>query len=117
VQGVPVEGDVRYGEAGAILAGFLPLAHKLVVASRLLVDAQVGNVPFYDMSRAGPFLAYDVIGGPQGVRGVPVGRYAGLIKAVANVEVRSMFAGFHTLGQSMHVGGDVFFDTGRAFSD
>jgi len=117
VQGVPVEGDVRYGEAGAILAAFLPVARKVVVASRLLVDAQVGNVPFYDMSRAGPFLAYDVIGGPQGVRGVPVGRYAGLIKAVANVEVRSMFAAFRTFGQSMHVGGDVFFDTGRAFSD
>jgi len=117
VQGVPVEGDVRYGEAGAVLAGFLPVAHKLVVASRLLVDAQAGNVPFYDLSRAGPFLSYDVIGGPQGVRGVPVGRYAGLLKAVANVEVRSMLAAFHTFGQSMHVGGDVFFDTGRAFSD
>jgi len=117
VQGLPVEGDVRYAEAGAILAGFVPVARRLVIATRLLVDAQAGNVPFYDLSRAGPFLSYDVIGGPQGVRGVPVGRYAGLVKAVANVEARSMLVGFHTFGQSMHVGGDVFFDTGRAFAD
>ena len=117
VQGLPVDGDVRYAEAGAILAGFLPVAHEFVVATRILVDAEAGNVPFYDLSRAGPFLSYDVIGGPQGVRGVPVGRYAGLVKAVANVEARRMLAAFRTFGQSMHVGGDVFFDTGRAFSD
>jgi hypothetical protein len=118
VQGLPLEADVRYAEAGAILTGFVPVAAKrLVVAMRLVVDAQVGNVPFYDLSRAGPFITYDIVGGAQGVRGVPVGRYAGLLKTVANVELRSMLAHFHVLGESMRVGGDVFFDTGRSFAD
>jgi hypothetical protein len=48
---------------------------------------------------------------------VPVGRYAGLGKAIANVELRSMLASFRALDQALRVGGDVFFDTGRAFSD
>jgi len=117
VQGMPLGDDVRYVEVGAILAGFVPVTNRFVLATRLFVDAQAGNVPFYDLSRAGPFLSYDLIGGAQGVRGVPVGRYAGLLKAVANVELRSKWVDFHTLGQSMHAGGDVFFDTGRAFSD
>jgi hypothetical protein len=117
VQGFPLKDEVRYVEAGAILAGFVPLSRDVVVAARLLVDAQGGHVPFYDLSRAGPFLSYDAIGGAQGVRGVPVGRYAGLGKAIANVELRSMLAAFRALAQSLHVGGDVFFDTGRAFAD
>jgi hypothetical protein len=117
VQGMPLKDDVRYVEAGAILAGFVPLANRVVVAARLLLDAQAGNVPFYDLSRAGPFLSYDAIGGAQGVRGVPVGRYAGLAKAIGNVEVRSILASFRALDQSLRVGGDAFFDAGRAFSD
>lgn len=51
VQGLPFEGDVRYVEAGAILAGFIPVARDVVVASRLVLDAEGGNVPFYDLSR------------------------------------------------------------------
>jgi hypothetical protein len=116
-QGLPLEDDVRYVEAGAILTGFVAIAEKTVLAARLFVDAQAGHVPFYDLSRAGPFGSYDIVGGAQGVRGVPVGRYAGLAKVVGNVEVRRMIGAFRAAGQSMHVGGDVFFDTGRSFSD
>jgi hypothetical protein len=116
-QGMPFDEDVRYFEAGAILAGFAPIDEQTVVAGRLVADAQAGNVPFYDLSRGGPFMTYELIGGPQGVRGVPVGRYAGLVKVVANAEVRRMFGGFRAAGQSMHVGGDVFVDTGRTFAD
>jgi hypothetical protein len=117
VQGLPADADVRYGEVGAILAGFVPVARGVVVASRLFADGQMGNVPFYDLSRAGPFMSYDLVGGAQGVRGVPVGRYAGLVKVVGNVELRGKLASFHVAKQSMHVGGDLFFDTGRAFAD
>jgi hypothetical protein len=117
VQGMPLRDDVQYVEGGAILTGFIPLESRVVVAARLLVDAQVGHVPFYDLARAGPFLSYDAIGGAQGVRGVPVGRYAGLAKAIGNVELRSMLAAFRAFDQSLRVGGDVFFDTGRAFAD
>src|SRR5262249_40295314 len=116
-QGLPLEDDVRYVEAGAILAGFVPIAEQTVVAGRLFADAQAGHVPFYDLSRAGPFGTYDLVGGAQGVRGVPVGRYAGLLKVVGNVELRRVLAAVHAVGQSLHIGGDVFFDTGRAFAD
>jgi hypothetical protein len=117
VQGIPVDAGVRYGEAGAILAGFVPLPGRAVLATRLFVDAEMGNVPFYDLSRAGPFMSYDIVGGAQGVRGVPLGRYAGLAKVVGNVEVRRRLVSFHALGEPMRLGSTLFFDTGRAFSD
>src|SRR5260370_20244297 len=44
VQGVPVEGDVRYGEAGSILAAFLPRARQVVVSSRPFVGPLLHNL-------------------------------------------------------------------------
>lgn len=117
VQGIPADGDVRYGEASAILAAYVPVAHRTTFASRLFVDAEFGNVPFYDLGRGGAFLSYELFGGAQGVRGVPLGRYAGVLKAVGNVELRTMVVDFRVLAQSMHMGGSVFFDAGRSFSD
>jgi len=56
-------------------------------------------------------------GGPSGIRGVPSGRYLGRIKAIGNIELRSLPIAFHFLGQSFHLGGDLFFDTGRIWLD
>lgn len=55
-------------------------------------------------------------GGAEGVRGVPVGRYLGPIKAVANAEVRTLAAPVHLFGGSFRFGGSVFADTGRVWS-
>jgi hypothetical protein len=51
------------------------------------------------------------------VRGVPVGRYLGPIKVVANAELRTLAVSFRLLRQSFRIGGDAFFDTGRVWSD
>jgi outer membrane protein assembly factor BamA len=88
-----------------------------VAAWRAVVDAEFGNVPFYDLYTGEPFLQDTIIGGSSGVRGVPEGRYLGKLKTVANVELRAMLIDFHVLGQSIHVGADVFADAGRVWSD
>jgi hypothetical protein len=118
VQGFPLEADVRYGATGASFSAYVPLFHRSVVlATRLVADLEFGNVPFYDLFTGGPFQTADMPGGPQGIRGVPSGRYLGRIKALGNVELRSLPVGFKLFGQRFHMGGDAFFDTGRIWLD
>jgi len=114
---LPASADVRYLSVGAVLAGYLPIGGPFVLAARGLVDAQLGNVPFYDLALGGIFQVDELPGGPTGVRGVPVGRYRGPLKLVSNVELRALLYRFHLLGAEFHLGGDVFADCGRAFRD
>ena len=116
-EGVPTSGGVHYLEAGTILRGYVPLGDTFVLAARLVLNAQFGNVPFYDLFQAGPFDQKEMPGGSAGVRGVPVGRYLGPLKAIGNVEVRAMWLHFGVLGQKFTLGNTVFFDTGRVWSD
>jgi hypothetical protein len=116
-QGIPFDGGVRYAEAGAILRGFVPLVGPLVLAGRLVANFQFGDVPFYDLFQAGPFDQKEMPGGSAGIRGVPVGRYLGPIKLIGNIEVRAMFFEFTVLKQRFSIGNDVFFDTGRVWSN
>jgi outer membrane protein assembly factor BamA len=118
VQGLPYDAGVQYGAFGADFSWFLPLFHRAIVAAaRVVVDLEFGDVPFYDLFTGGPFQTYDMIGGPDGIRGVPSGRYLGRVKALGNVELRSLPLGFKLFKQSFRVGGDVFFDTGRTWID
>jgi len=115
-QGFPQGSEVRYAEAGAILRGYVPIG-PLVAAGRLVLNAQYGNVPFYDLFQAGPFDQKEMPGGSAGIRGVPVGRYLGPIKIVGNIELRAMLFDFTVLKQKFTLGNDIFFDTGRVWSD
>jgi Omp85 superfamily domain len=118
VQALPYDDSVQYGAVGANFSWMVPLFHKAVVfATRIVADLEFGNVPFYDLFTGGPFQTYDMLGGPSGIRGVPSGRYLGRIKALGNVELRSLPIGFHLFKQSFRLGGDVFFDTGRTWID
>lgn len=117
VQGLPLSADLGYGAFGAVLAGYLPLPQRVVLAARGIVDAEVGRVPFYDLFMGGPFSPIELPGGGQGIRGVSIGRYSGLVKVVGNVEARAMLTRFSIFGQSFRYGDSVFFDAGRAFDD
>jgi outer membrane protein assembly factor BamA len=117
-QGLPADQSVQYGELGGNFSLMVPLLGRAVVfASRFVADFEVGNVPFYDLYTGGVFQSNDMPGGSRGIRGVPSGRYLGRIKAIANVELRTLPLSFHLLGQSFHAGADVFFDTGRIWLD
>src|SRR5262249_2447068 len=74
---LPASTAIGYGEFGGIFAKYVPLNRTFVFAARGLVDAQFGHVPFYDMYAGGIFEVQPLPGGPEGVRGVPVGRYLG----------------------------------------
>jgi outer membrane protein assembly factor BamA len=119
LSGTAGTGDgVAYGEASAVLAHYAPLPGPFIFASRIVASAQFGTVPFYDMLQAGVFEPQYVLGGETGVRGVPNGRYAGLLKFITNTEIRcTPFPRFHVLGQRFLIGTTTFFDWGRVWSD
>jgi len=115
--GVPLVADVHYAGVGARFAQYIPLGGPVILAARGVVDLEFGNVPVYDLYTGGVFYADEMIGGSSSVRGVPDGRYSGLIKIFANVELRAMLAHVTLLGQHFAFGGDLLFDTGRLWSD
>ncbi len=115
--GLPVSHGVRYGALGVHLAQYVPVGGPFVLALRVVADLQFGNVPFYDLFTGGSFLTDEMIGGSSAVRGVPVGRYSGQIKAYGNVELRAMLVHFRLLGQQFQLGNNLLFDTGRLWSD
>ncbi len=110
--------QTEYGEAAIVLAHYAPLVGWLSFASRFVGSLQFGRVPFYDLQQGGVFESQYLVGGENGIRGVPQGRYAGRAKLISNDELRATpFPHFHLLGQRLLVGMTAFFDAGRVWSD
>jgi hypothetical protein len=115
--GVPFDAGVRYGAAGAMLATYKPMGGPFVLALRGVADLEFGGVPVYDLYTGGPFQTYEMPGGSAAIRGVPDGRYSGLVKVFGNAEVRALLVRFRIAGQRFRVGGNVLFDAGRLWAD
>ncbi len=56
-------------------------------------------------------------GGSAAIRGVPEGRYSGLVKAFGNAELRALLVHFHVFGQRFRWGGNLLFDAGRLWAN
>jgi outer membrane protein assembly factor BamA len=115
--GVPTDASVYWAGVSVVLRKYMKLPGPFVLAGRIIVDAMAGHVPFYDLSQGLAFDPDDMPGGPEGVRGVPNGRYSGLFKVVGNIEERAIIGGFRFLGQKFQVGQTAFFDGGRVWND
>ena len=107
-----------FAEATAVLSHYAPLGPVFIFASRVVGSFQAGRVPFYDLAQGGVFEPQYLLGGETGVRGVPMGRYAGKAKMISNTEIRATpFPRFTVLGQRIRFGTTLFFDAGRVWSD
>ncbi|HEY3253000.1 MAG TPA: BamA/TamA family outer membrane protein [Polyangiaceae bacterium] len=115
--GTPRAESVGYGGVGSQAAIYLPLGGTATLALRGVIDLQFGHVPVYDLYTGGAFFTDEMIGGSSAVRGVPDGRYSGLIKAYTNVELRALLWRLRILGGQFRIGGNVLFDVGRLWSD
>lgn len=113
----PTSSGVYWAGANAIAQTYVRLPAGFVFAGRVMVDAMVGQPPFYDLSQGLAFDPNDMPGGGQSIRGVPNGRYSGLLKFVANAELRRIHGAFHFLGSRFQVGTTTFFDTGRVWNN
>ncbi len=113
----PTSSGVYWSGLDIIYRDFRRLPGTFVLATRLMIDAMAGHVPFYDLSQGQAFDPNDMPGGALGVRGVPRGRYAGLLKVVGNVELRRIHGAFHVFHSKFQVGTTAFFDFGRVWTD
>jgi hypothetical protein len=109
--------DVGFGGAN-VNARYYVSIHRdtLVLATRALFDLLWGEPPLYALSRASGLESFNAPGGEFGVRGVPLGRYAGNVKAIANVELRSFLLRPSIGSQRFKIGPVAFFDTGRVWT-
>jgi surface antigen Omp85-like protein len=96
------------------LRGYVTLVpRRLIFAARGVLDWLAGDPPFYELAR---FDDTPALGGGKGVRGVPAGRYYGMVKAFANLELRSELFRFRFLSKRNVFGVTGFIDGGRLWS-
>jgi hypothetical protein len=86
---------------------------RVVLAARGVFDVEIGDVPFYELSR---YEDTSAIGGGMAIRGVPSYRYYGKVKLFGNLELRTAITRFGWLGRSFKLGVASFFDAGRLWS-
>jgi outer membrane protein assembly factor BamA len=113
----PTASGVHWAGLTLVLRSYTRLFGGFSFAGRVIVDAMAGTVPFYDLSQGGAFDPNDMPGGALSVRGVPNGRYAGLLKVVGNAEIRRIHGEVRVLGTKFQIGTTAFFDTGRVWND
>lgn len=93
---------------------YLPLVSgRLVLAGRTVVDALLGDVPFYELPR----YADTFFGGTNGIRGVPGQLYYGKLKTFGTLELRARLFSFHAFGKDNGLGLAGFIDAGRVWAD
>jgi len=109
--------DIGFGGANVNARYFVSLhGDTLVLATRALFDLLWGEPPLYLLSRASGLESFNAPGGESGVRGVPLGRYAGNVKVVGNLELRSVLLRPSIGSQRFKIGPVAFFDTGRVWT-
>jgi hypothetical protein len=90
---------------------------RLVLGVRFGLDLLIGDVPVYELARMGGLFPSEGIGGGESVRGIPLQRYHGKIKLMANIEARSRLFSFAVFQQRFTLSALAFVDTGRLWSD
>ncbi len=113
-----VDDGLRFARLAFSTAAFQPLAAEyLVLAGRVALDWLFGNPPFYELGQFSVLVPRDGPGGSWSIRGVPRQRYFGKQKAIASVELRSMFYRFNIKTQRFGIGALAFVDAGRVWTD
>ncbi|MBZ5712723.1 Omp85 family outer membrane protein [Nannocystis pusilla] len=93
------------------------IGEYLSFAVRGVADVIAGDAPFYELTRFGALMPRDGPGGGWSLRGVPRQRYAGKIKLMQNLELRSMFWKFRIKNSQFAVGAVAFLDAARIWAD
>jgi outer membrane protein assembly factor BamA len=103
-----------YDQLDLTLRWYTHISDRNVLAMRLVGDALVGNVPFYELSR---YEDTSAIGGGSAVRGVPAYTFYGNVKLFGNVELRTDWTSFHAFDRNFKLGVASFVDAGRLWAD
>jgi hypothetical protein len=113
-----VQQDLRYVALTVNSAWYRSIVGDyLSVALRGVGDVILGDAPFYELTRFGALMPRDGPGGGWSLRGIPRQRYAGKIKLIQNLELRSMFWKFNIRKSRFAVGAVAFVDAARIWAD
>jgi hypothetical protein len=105
--------------ANVTARGYVPLdsARELVLATRLVLDVVVGDIPVMEMARVGGSSDYYAFGGSEMGRGVRVQRYMGKVKALDQTELRWTPLHWDMFEQRFDFGVGAFVDAGLIGDD
>ena len=113
-----IESPESYGGVNVNLRAYRAVAGDyLVIAGRLMADILLGDAPFYELNLHGGLTPADALAGSRAIRGPPQGRFAGKVKIIGNLELRSKWWSFEMFGQDSSLGTVAFFDTGRVWAE
>ena len=98
--------DFGYSSYFAEFTSYISLMERTVFAQRLATEHTIGSVPFFELP---------ALGNETGLRGYALDRFLGSSSVVYMAEVRSWL--FRFFDDQIKLGGQLFFDTGRVFSD
>ncbi|PTL78850.1 BamA/TamA family outer membrane protein [Vitiosangium sp. GDMCC 1.1324] len=112
---VPLGSSFNYEQLTLSAKHYWTVAPKLVLASRLAIDALLGDVPFYAWPTSGGVYFFGGVGGSSTVRGVTLNRYSGEYQVLLNGELRWLPIEFRLLKVNTHVGLAGFLDLGRVW--
>lgn len=85
---------------------YAPILKNTVFAQRFAAEHTIGSVPFFELP---------VLGNEEGLRGYALNRFLGTSSVIYMAEIRSWIFSF--LDDQVKLGGHLFFDTGRVFSE
>ena len=104
-----LQSELTYGQLKLDLRGYQALAGPwLSLAVRAQIDLIAGDAPLYVLDGSNDSFS---------IRGVRSRRYLGKIKTIEGVELRSQWVDFTALRQRFNLGGVVFADAGRVWTD
>jgi hypothetical protein len=113
-----VQQDLRYAGLTLNTAWYKSIVGEwLSMGVRGVADVILGDAPFYELTRFGALMPRDGPGGGWSLRGVPRQRYAGKVKLIQNLELRSLFWRFGVGKSRFVVGAVAFLDAARIWAD
>lgn len=101
-----VGSDYTYSDLKLDFRHYLKLFDGAVLANKLNIESIQGDAPFWDLT---------IIGGNDGLRGYHLDRFRGDQSVLHLLEFRTWL--FRFLHDEIRVGSQLFWDTGRVFSD
>jgi outer membrane protein assembly factor BamA len=98
--------DFGFSSYFAELKSFIPIMNSTVFAQRIAAEHTYGSAPYFELP---------TLGNKYGLRGFAMNRFIGKSSVLYMAEIRSWL--FHLFDDQVKLGGLIFYDTGRVFSE
>ena len=113
-----LDDPLHYTRMTAIGRKYFPIASRLVLAHRALVQQTYGDVPLFDRATIQTsFKQQEGLGGSNSIRGLPKNRYVGKGMVFLNTDLRWRFSEFELRRKPAYLNLSLFYDVGRVWTE